>query len=111
MSQRKKGRGPVKHVQLNRHQNLAIIEFSKLGAVETVMSTDIQLLSVINISLLYLMTAMLIMGKYFSYLTACAVSMAVMQVEKILSHLPGGKESTFLTPRSVVKVTFQPSDS
>ena len=57
------------------------------------------------------MTAMLIMGKYFSYLTACAVSRAVMQVEKILSHLPGGKESTFLTPRSVVKVTFLPSDS
>ena len=61
--------------------------------------------------ILYLMTAMLIMGKYFSYLTACAVSRAVMQVEKILSHLPGGKESTFLTPRSVVKVTFLPSDS
>ena len=60
---------------------------------------------------IYLMTAMLIMGKYFSYLTACAVSRAVMQVEKILSHLPRGKESTFLTPRSVVKVTFLPSDS
>ena len=60
---------------------------------------------------IYLMTAMLIMGKYFSYLTACAVSRAVMEVEKILSHLPGGKESTFLTSRSVVKVTFLPSDS
>ena len=58
-----------------------------------------------------LMTAMLIMGKYFPYLTACAVSRAVMEVEKILSHLPGGKESTFLTSRSVVKVTFLPSDS
>ena len=46
----------------------------------------------------YLMTAMLIMGKYFSYLTARAVSRAVMQVEKILSHLSGGKESTFLAP-------------
>ena len=57
------------------------------------------------------MTAMLIIGKYFSYLTACAVSRAVMQVEKILSHLPGGKESTFLTPKPVVKVTFLPSDS
>ena len=55
------------------------------------------------------MTAMLIMGKYFSYLTACAVTRAVMQVEKILSHLPRGKESTF--PRSVVKVTVLPSDS
>ena len=54
----------------------------------------------------YLMTAMLIMGKYFSYLTARAVSRAVMQVEKILSHLSGGEESTFLTPRAVVKVTF-----
>ena len=54
------------------------------------------------------MTAMLIMGKYFSYLTARAVSRAVMQVEKILSHLSGGKESTFLTPRPVVKVTFLP---
>ena len=54
------------------------------------------------------MTAMLIMGKYFSYLTARAVSRAVMQVEKILSHLSGGKESTFLTPRTVVKVTFLP---
>ena len=41
----------------------------------------------------YLMTAMLIMGKYFPYLTACAVSRAVMEVEKIISHLPGGKES------------------
>ena len=57
------------------------------------------------------MTAMLIMGKYFSYLTACAVSGAVMQVEKILSNLPRGKESTSLTPRSVVKVTVLPSDS
>ena len=57
------------------------------------------------------MTAMLIMGKYFSYLTACAVSRAVMQVEKILSHLPGGKESTLLSPRSAAKVTFLPSDS
>ena len=46
------------------------------------------------------MTAMLIMGKYFSYLTARAVSRAVMQVVEILSHLSGGKESTFLTPRS-----------
>ena len=46
------------------------------------------------------MTAMLIMGKYFSYLTARAVSRAVMQVEKILSHLSGGKESTFLTPQT-----------
>ena len=60
---------------------------------------------------IYLMTAMLIIGKYFSYLTACAVSRAVMQVEKILSHLPGGKEITFLTPKPVVKVTFLPSDS
>ena len=61
----------------------------------------------------YLMTAMLIIGKYFSYLTACAVSRAVMQVEKILLHLPGGKEMeiTFLTPKPVVKVTFLPSDS
>ena len=57
------------------------------------------------------MTAVLIMRKYFSYLTACAVSRAVMDVEKILSHLPGGKENTFLTSRSVVKVTFLPSDS
>ena len=57
---------------------------------------------------IYRMTAMLIMGKYFSYLTARAVSRAVMQVEKILSHLCGGKESTFLTPRRVVKVTFLP---
>ena len=65
----------------------------------------------ITFILTYLMTAMLIMGKYFSYLTACAVSRAVMEVEKILSHLPGGKESTFLTSRSVVKVTFLPSDS
>ena len=61
--------------------------------------------------LTYLMTAMLIMGKYFSYLIACAVSWAVMEVEKILSHLPGGMESTLLTSRSVVKVTFLPSDS
>ena len=38
------------------------------------------------------MTVMLIMRKYFSYLTACAVTRAVMQIEKILSHLPGGKE-------------------
>ena len=57
------------------------------------------------------MTAVLIMGTYFPYLTACAVSRAVMEVEKILSYLPGGKESTFLTSRSVVKVTFLPSDS
>ena len=63
------------------------------------------------IIVLYLMTAMLIMGKYFPYLTAGAVSSAVMEVEKIRSHLPGGKESTFLTSRSVVKVTFLPSDS
>ena len=55
---------------------------------------------------IYLMTAVLIMRKYFSYLTACAVSRAVMDVEKILSHLPGGKESTFLTSRSVVKDDF-----
>ena len=48
------------------------------------------------------MTAMLIMGKYFSYLTSRAVSRAVMQVEKMLSHLSGGEESTFLTPRAVV---------
>ena len=60
---------------------------------------------------IYLMTAMLIMGKYFSYLTARAVSRAVMQVEKILSHLSGGKESTFLTLRPVVKVTFLPPHS
>ena len=57
------------------------------------------------------MTAMLIMGKYFSYLIARAVSRAVMQVEKILSHLSGGKEITFLTPRPVVKVTFLPPHS
>ena len=57
------------------------------------------------------MTAMLIMGKYFSYITARAVSKAVMQVEKILSHLSGGKESTFLTPRPVVKVPFLPRHS
>ena len=57
------------------------------------------------------MTAMLIMGKYFSYLTVRAVSRAVMQVEKILSDLSGGKESTFLTPRPVVKVTFLPPHS
>ena len=49
------------------------------------------------------MTAMLIMGKYFSYLTACALSMAVMEVEKILSHLPGGKESTFLPSKNALK--------
>ena len=74
----------------------------------------------------YLMTTMLIMVKYFSYLTARLVSTAVMQVREILSHLSGGKESTFLTPkthlsgckestflipRPVVKVTFLPSDS
>ena len=64
-----------------------------------------------GIKVVYLMTAMLIMGKYFSYLTARAVSRAVMQVEKILSHLSGGKESTFLTLRPVVKVTFLPPHS
>ena len=55
------------------------------------------------------MTAMLIMGSYFSYLIARAMSRTVMQVESILSHLSGGKES-FLTPRQVLKVTFLPPD-
>ena len=65
----------------------------------------------LSLNVFYLMTAMLIIGKYFSYLTACAVSRAVLQVEKILSHLPGGKNIIFLTPKPVVKVTFLPSDS
>ena len=62
------------------------------------------------VKLVYLMTAMLIMGKYFSYVTARAVSRAVMQVEKILSHLSEGKETTFLTPRPVVNVTLLTAD-
>ena len=44
------------------------------------------------------MTAMLIMGSYLSYLTARAVSIAVLEARKVLSHLSGGKESDFPDP-------------
>ena len=57
------------------------------------------------------MTAMLIMGKYFSYLTTCAVSRAVMEVEKILylmtAMLIMGKYFSYLTARAVSRAVMQ----
>ena len=58
------------------------------------------------------MTAMLLMGSYFSHLIARAMSRTVMQVERILSHLSGGKvtfgaESDFSTSRQVMQAPLK----
>ena len=54
----------------------------------------------------YLMTSMLIIGSYFSYLIARAMSRTVIQVESILSHLSGA-ESDFPTSRQVMQAPLK----
>ena len=60
----------------------------------------------IYVNIHYLMTAMFIMGSYFSYLIARAMSRTVMQVESILSHLSGGKEGDFPYPQTGAESDF-----